>query len=334
MSGAMHARQLIDQVDTELRAPLEGFVGALGRDFIASHSARERRRLLDAFMAAAKPATPPFAHIGRSDVRVPAEGPGGEVRLRLYRSNRPQAGAGAVYFIHGGGFVLGSIESEDAVAAMLCDRLGCLVASVDYRLAPEHPHPAPVEDCYAGLRWLAAHAADLQIDPARIAVYGSSAGGGLAAGLTLLARDRGGPPVALQILCCPMLDHRSATASCTTLDGLGIWDVSTNRTCWAELLGPDIAAHEATGLIQYASPARAADLAGLPAAYIDIGALDILIDEARDYAARLDAAGVPVSLRIYPGAYHGFDAAAPAAAVSQSAMTARLAAVRSVVIPG
>lgn len=333
MSDAVHAQDLIGRVNTELRAPLEGFVGTLGRDFIPSHSADERRRLLDAFIAAVEPATQPFAHIRRSHVLVPAEGADGGVRLRLYRPDQAKAGAGAVYFIHGGGFVLGSIESEDAAAAMLCSELGCLVASVDYRLAPEHPHPVPVEDCYAGLRWLAAHAADLEIDTARIAVYGSSAGGGLAASLALLARDRGGPPVALQILCCPMLDHRSETASCTTLDGLGIWDVSTNRTCWAELLGSDIAAYEANGLIAYASPARAADLTGLPAAYIDVGALDILLDEARDYAERLDAAGVPVRFRIYPGAYHGFDAAAPAAAISQRAITARLAALRRVVIP-
>jgi acetyl esterase/lipase len=241
---------------------------------------------------------------------------------------RPTTGAGplpALYHIHGGGMVFGT--SRTGLEGLLdwVEELGVMVVSVDYRLAPEHPHPAPVEDCYAGLVWTAEHAEELGIDPARLAIVGGSAGGGLAAGTALLARDRGGPALTHQILMCPMLDDRCVTPSSHELDREGIWDRASNLAGWTALLGD---ARGGPDISPYAAPARAQDLTGLPATFIDVGSVETFRDEAVDYAARLSRVGVSVELHLWAGGFHGFDVIAPQAAVSQAARAARLSYLR------
>jgi acetyl esterase/lipase len=236
------------------------------------------------------------------DVHVPGPDGAPDVMVRLYRPAGLPAGAPALYWIHGGGMVLGSVEMNDNTCAVQAHRARALVASVEYRLAPEHPFPAPLEDCYAGLRWLASSAADLGIDAGRIAVGGGSAGGGLAAGLALLARDRGGPDICFQLLVYPMLDDRNITPSSHAIQDPRLWNRQANLAGWNAYLGGRAGADDVS---YHAAPARADDLTGLPPAYINVGELDLFLDEDVDYARRLMAAGVPVELHVYPGAFHG-----------------------------
>ncbi|WP_062355648.1 alpha/beta hydrolase [Herbidospora yilanensis] len=229
--------------------------------------------------------------------------------------------AAAVYWIHGGGMIMGDHRFGLADPLAWAVELGLVVVSVDYRLAPEHPDPAPVEDCYRGLVWLAENAADLGIDPARIVVAGGSAGGGLAAGTTLLARDRGGPGLLGQMLICPMLDERNDTVSSHQMSGLGVWDHTSNETGWSALLGdrrggPDVSI--------YASPSRATDLSGLPPAFVDVGSAETFRDEDVAYATAIWQSGGQAELHVWPGGFHGFDGMVPQAALSQRAKHARL----------
>jgi acetyl esterase/lipase len=186
---------------------------------------------------------------------------------------------------------------------------------VDYRVAPEFGHPTPLEDCYAALRWLVDHADELGVDASRLAVMGDSAGGGLAAGVGLLARDRGGPAIAAQVLIYPMLDDRTRMAGDAGATLL-TWSYDDNVTGWSALLGDDCAD-------RYAAPARADDLVGLPPTYLDVGGLDIFASEDVAFAQRLIAAGVPVELHVFPGCPHAFDLLAPNAEVSQRVIAHR-----------
>jgi triacylglycerol lipase len=224
--------------------------------------------------------------------------------LIVYRPAGAEGALPCILHIHGGGYVLGSAASSEAAHRPLAADLGCCIVTVDYRLAPETPHPGPVEDCYAALAWVFAHAESLKIDPARVGVMGESAGGGLAAGLALLARDRGEYPLAFQHLIYPMIDDRT----CIHPDphphvGEFVWTPQRNRFGWASLLGAEPGGD---GVSPYAAAARAEDLAGLPPTFIATGALDLFLEEDLDYARRLTRAGVPVELHVYPGAYHGF----------------------------
>jgi triacylglycerol lipase len=226
------------------------------------------------------------------------------MRLFIYR---PRSGArgGAILQIHGGGYVMGSASMSDIPSRLLAVSLGCVVVSVDYRLAPETPHPGPVEDCYAALKWLAGEAAALGVDPARIAIKGESAGGGLAAGLALLARDRGGPAVCHQHLIYPMIDDRTGTVDdphphC----GAFVCTRESNRYGWRSLLGREPGGE---GVAPYAAAARAEKLDGLPPAFISTGSLDLFLEENLEYAKRLLRAGVATELHVWPGAYHGFE---------------------------
>jgi len=211
--------------------------------------------------------------------------------------------------IHGGGFIFGSAYNYDMINQHLAAVLDCAVLCVDYRLAPDAPYPAALDDCDAALRWLAGNAAELSIDPARIVVMGESAGGGLAASLCQLTRDQGGPALAGQILVYPMLDDRTSDLQDPhPFAGEYLWTRDYNRYAWSAFLG----SHKNVPP-EYAVPARTANLAALPPATIFIGALDLFLEETLEYARRLTRAGIPTELHVYSGAYHGFDMVAHAA---------------------
>ncbi|MFF5259714.1 alpha/beta hydrolase [Actinomadura viridis] len=251
---------------------------------------------------------------------------GARIGLRWYvRDGDPAEPGPAALYMHGGGMIAGSAGLFDGTAARYVSASGTPILSVDYRLAPEHPHPVPVEDVYAALVWLHEHAADLGVDPARIGVFGDSAGGGLAAAVSILARDRQGPAIARQILVMPMLDDRTLTPD-PLLAPFTVWSWDDNRTGWQALLGdaaggPDTPAH--------AAPARVADPAGLPPAYIEVGQLDIFRDEDLTYALRLGRAGVPVEFHLHPGVPHEFDFIAFASSAARRAFADRVRALAS-----
>lgn len=248
-----------------------------------------------------------------------APGPEGapSVVLSIFSPKARRTPAPVVYSMHGGGMVTGDRFAGIRQPLTWVVKLGAVVVSVEYRLAPEHPHPAPIEDCYAGLVWLAQHADDLGLDPNRIVLHGGSAGGGLAAGLTLMARDRLFPKLAGQLLDSPMLDDRSQSVSSHQIDNFGGWDRMTNEMGWSALLGEG---HATRDVSAYAAPARATDLSGLPPAYITAAAGEVFRDEAVDYASRLWAAGGVADLHVYAGAFHGYTQMAPGSPVSQAAI--------------
>jgi acetyl esterase/lipase len=235
---------------------------------------------------------------------------GHQVRLRLYLPAQPTGAA--LLSIHGGGFIIGSPEQDEAGNIALTRELGLTIAATTYRLAPGHAHPTAVEDCYAALRWLHGNAAELAIDPQRIAIGGNSAGGGLAAGLVLLAHDRGEVPVDFQLLVYPMLDDRTALRSDVDDRRLRMWHTASNRFGWTAYLGQPAGSRDVS---EYAAPARRADLSGLPPAWIGVGTCDLFHDEDLEYARRLTAAGVPCELHVVEGAFHGFDLVKDAAVV-------------------
>jgi acetyl esterase/lipase len=264
-------------------------------------------------------------------------GPAGarDLSVLILRPARGQRGRGGqeralpgVYHTHGGGMVMGTSRTGADELALWVDEVGVVAVSVEYRLAPEHPHPAPVEDCYAGLVWTGEHCDELGIDPSRLIIAGGSAGGGLAAGTALMARDRGGPVLSHQMLMCPMLDDRGITQSSQELDGEGVWDRTSNVTGWTALLGD---ARGGPGVSPYAAPARAQDLTGLPATFIDVGSVETFRDEDIEYAARLSQAGISVEFHLWPGGFHGFDGMAPQTALAQAARATRLGYLRRAV---
>jgi acetyl esterase/lipase len=258
-----------------------------------------------AAMAANAPPRPPLPD-GVEVVEETAPGRDGapDVRLLVTRPKAAGQGRPGVLHIHGGGYVLGSAEMTTLNDAAYALEFGAVSVSVDYRLAPETPYPGPVEDCYAGLAWLFDNAGRLGVDTSRIAISGESAGGGLAAALVLLARERGEYRIAFQHLIFPMLDDRTVDhPELSPYLGQYVWNNAANRYGWTSLLGgppggPDVS--------PFAAPARAADLAGLPPTFMAVGALDLFLEEDLEYTRRLIRAGVPTELHVYPGAPHGF----------------------------
>lgn len=237
-------------------------------------------------------------------------GPGGPLDVYLYDPAPGTPGRAALLHIHGGGMIMGSASVMQAGPAAMAQSLGIPVASVEYRLAPEHPFPAPQEDCLAALKWLHNEAETLGVDRQRIGIIGESAGGGLAAAVALMARDQDGPKLAAQFLTYPMLDHRTGGPNCqynNPFTGEFIWTAASNRYGWGALRGSYAPTDHRKG---WFSPSLAEDLSGLPPTWIGTGSLDLFLDEDLDYARRLVAAGVPVELHSYPGAIHAFNAVA------------------------
>ncbi|MCD9197916.1 alpha/beta hydrolase [Aeromicrobium wangtongii] len=226
----------------------------------------------------------------------------------------------AIYYVHGGGMVCGNLRSELDYMMGTAEREGLAIVAVGYRVAPEHPDPAPVEDCYAGLLWLFAQAERFNIDAERILIVGMSAGGGLAAGVALMARDRNGPNLIGQMLHSPMLDERNDTVSSLQFQAHGSWTRESNEFGWSALLGDR---RRSEYVSAYASPSRAETLSGLPPTFVDVGSAEVFRDESVDYASRLWAAGGIAELHVWPGGYHGYEAFAPTAAISRGALGAR-----------
>jgi acetyl esterase/lipase len=301
----------VDQLDPELRAVVEKLPTDRPLDLNKIPAARVKMNKMVTALLAGLPAV---EGVTSQDHFAPGFQDDPAVRVRVYRPNDQPNKLPALYWIHGGGYVMGDIEQDDRLMKQLVKRIGCVTVSVDYRLAPEHPFPAPVEDCYAGLKWLFRHAGEFGVEPSRIAIGGASGGGGLAAGLALLTRDRGEVQVAFQLLIYPMIDDRNATPASYAITDPRMWNRESNRLGWRAYLGRD---GGGTDVSPYAAAARATDLTNLPPAYIPVGALDLFVDENIEYAQRLIQAGVPTELHVYPGAFHGFDLFAPSATVSK-----------------
>lgn len=226
-----------------------------------------------------------------------------------------------LYNIHGGGMIVGHRYWETSRLLDLVAELGVVGVNVEYRLAPENPYPAGVEDCYAGLSWMSEHAAELGVDPGRIVVMGGSAGGGFSAAVSLLARDRKGPALAGQLLLCPMIDNTNTTVASRQYDGIGTWQRETNVFAWECVLGAALAA--SPDAPAYAAPSRAADLSGLPPAFIEVGSAELFRDEDAQYASRIWATGGEAELHVWGGGCHGFDIYAPDAEISRAALASR-----------
>lgn len=256
----------------------------------------------------------------RHDEQTIAGYGGSPISISILRSTRSSASGPGFFHVHSGGMMIGTRFTGIEQILDWVEQFGGTCVTVEYRLAPEHPDPVPIEDSYAALVYIAEHAPALGIDPARLIVAGMSAGGGLAAGLALLARDRGGPPLAGQLLMCPMLDERNDTPSSRQFSGLGLWDRESNDAGWDALLGER---RHTPAVTAYCSPSLAADLSDLPPAFIDVGTMEVFRDEDIEYARRIAEAGGDVELHVWPGAFHGFDLAFPQATLSRRAQVAR-----------
>jgi acetyl esterase/lipase len=277
-----------------------------------------RRELIEGLLRKAMTLRPRPSNVTTTDTYLKTRD-GSKILLRWYVPTGGSIGAATLY-LHGGGMILGSVSLYDSLAARYCAESGVGILAVDYRYAPEHPYPTPQEDCYQALVWLRSNAASLGIDPARLAVMGDSAGGGLAASVALMTRDRQGPELAKQVLIYPMIDDRT-TEPDPHLRGFTTWSYRDNETGWTALLGPAAGTDEVP---HYAAPARCADLAGLAESYIEVGELDIFRGEAIGYAGRLSAAGVSTELHVHPGAPHGYDLFVPECGVTKRAWSDRI----------
>lgn len=250
-----------------------------------------------------------------------------EIKVRVYKPTKEIEGKlPGFLWIHGGGYVLGTAEADDALCVNIVNNANCVVVSVDYRLAPEYPYPAPVEDCYSALCYLVNNADELGVDTDKIGVGGLSAGGGLTAGLTLLARDRQFPKVHIQFPLYPMIDDSNNTPSANEITEGMIWNQQLNDLGWKYYLGE---LHGTENIPAYAAPARATDYSNLPITYTFIGQLDPFRSETLTYVTKLAEAGVDVEFHLYPGAYHSFEGLNPHAKMAQYASNEFLNAIKN-----
>ncbi len=312
-------------VDPELVAMLDQFPPLE----LSDETVGQIRAMMATMRTQILPDLPQFPEIAVREHFVPGPQGAPDVRVLIYQPATAQGPLPALLWIHGGGYVIGSADQDDLTVKSIVSAIGCTAVSVDYRLAPETAHPGPVEDCYAALTWLFTHADELGVDTMRLAIGGASAGGGLAAALGLLTRDRGAVPLAFQLLIYPMLDDRTVTTTEPhPYTGEFIWTAQANRFGWRALLGQEPGGPDVS---PYAAAARAESLAGLPPTFISVGALDLFLEEDLEYARRLMRAGVPTELHVYPGAYHGFNMVADAR-VTQAATRDEFTALKRVLI--
>lgn len=283
-------------------------------------------------LAVPAPEAPRDDRVLIDDQTIPGPAGAPELPVRIYAPKERTGSLPGALWIHGGGFTAGTHTQNDYLCQRFAAEAGALLVSVGYRLAPEHPFPAPVEDCYAALRWLAASAEALGVDGSRIAIAGASAGGGLAAGTALLARDRGEVPLVFELLVYPCLDDRHVTPSSHEIAAEGmVWHRGQSERGWRAYIGRDggrDGGDQPREVSPYAAPARVADVAGLPPTLLLVGTLDLMRDENIAYATRLMQAGIPTELHVYPGAFHGFYTFVPQAEVSRRATDEMVGALR------
>ncbi|MCH9673625.1 MAG: alpha/beta hydrolase [Gammaproteobacteria bacterium] len=300
-------------MDPELAAALDLRSGALVAE-IDLNDIPLTRQTLEEFAKAQVANGASVEGVTSVDRHLPSADGAPDVFVRIYEPTERPATLPILVWMHGGGFVLGSVERDDQLARHLSKVAQCVVVSVEYRLAPEHPAPAPLSDCYTALKWVAVNCDELGADRGKIAIGGASAGAGLAACLALFARDQGEVDLHFQLLVYPMLDDRNIAPAGPNHPDTHVWSRESNRLGWTAYLG-----HEPGGatVSPYAAAARASDLAGLPPAYISVGDLDLFLDENVHYAQRLLASDVPTELHVYPGAFHGFNGRVPNAEISR-----------------
>jgi acetyl esterase/lipase len=311
------SKNMMERLDPELAGPIKAFLKLMGGGVKLDDLPAVRANSAS-MTAAMKAQMPVIKGITAEDRILPGPKGAPDVAVRIYQKTKRPDTLPALLWIHAGGYMLGSIEQEDISAKRLTLAGECVTVTVEYRLAPENPFPAPVEDCYAALKWLASHAVELGVDPHRIAIGGASAGGGLTAGLALLARDRSEVDIMFQFLLCPMLDDGNIAPASETLPDTIMWTRESNLIGWRAYLGGEPGGEDVS---PYASALRATDLTGLPPAYIAVGELDLFAQESATYAQRLIEACVPTELHVYPGACHGFDMMAPDAYVARQFTT-------------
>ena len=305
-------RDLTELLDPELKGPIKKMLQEMPpTDFTKIPAARAASRKM---VLAMQSKMPVIKGIVSEDRKIPGTSGAPEVAIRIYRPEKQTGILPSLLWIHGGGYVFGDIDQEDYSARQFALAGECAVVSVEYRLAPEHPYPAPVEDCYAALKWLAANANKINIDPSRIATGGASAGGGLAAGLALLARDRNEVKTFFQLLIYPMINDGNITPPGENLPDALFWTRASNLAGWRCYLGCEPGKG---GISCYAAAFRATELAGLPPAYIAVGDIDLFAEEDVEYARRLINAGVPTELHVYPGGPHAFDMLVPDTDISR-----------------
>lgn len=294
-------------LDPDIREALKAFPPMDGFAFDELPAMREQRNAQTALI-------PLSDRVERTTHYVPGKDGAPDVAVRVHRPKDATGDLPCVYFMHGGGYVFGTFLQDDLRFDHWSPKMNCMGVSVEYRLAPETPYPGPLEDCYNGLKWVYENAPALGIDRSRLGIGGASAGGGLAAGLALLVRDRGEFPIAFQLLIYPMIDDRMTSVSSSW--DVPIWSPQSNNDGWTAYLGGP---RGGENVPIYAAAARATELEGLPPAYVMVGALDGFLDEDVDYALRLTHAGVPTELHVYPGGPHGFDGLLPGTQLARRA---------------
>jgi acetyl esterase/lipase len=304
-----------NRLDPASREPLEGLLAVMPGGFNSISDITQRREVVGQLLV-----EPELDKNVNMEDRV-ITGPSGDQKIRIYTAKKASKPAPALIYIHGGGMILGSIEGEAGVAQMFCAESGATVISVDYRKAPEFPYPAGADDCYSAAKWVFDNASELGIDKNNIGIYGGSAGGGLTLAVVLMARDRKSMNFKYMMPIYPMIDDRNETSSSHEITEIGIWDRDGNKEAWNWYLGGKPAD-------EYAAPARAKDVSGLPPAFIDVGEMDLFRDEDTAFAQRLIQSGVACEFRIYPGAYHGSEVFAPEAELSKRIWAGRVEALK------